>query len=94
MIAQQVKANGQAVAQLTLRQFSNEARMEDDNESVSVLFDDDADFQNVYADQKASKKPGTSKTKWPMHTSGDKATGGDKASGDKTSLPRRSIPKM
>jgi hypothetical protein len=60
MIAQQVKANGQAVAQLTLRQFSNEARMEDDNESASVLYDDDTDFQNVFADQKASKKPGTS----------------------------------
>ena len=80
MIAQQVKANGQAVAQLTLRQFSHEAKMEDGNDTDSVLFEDEISFKNVFADHKTAHKPEPSRLKKPHHSSGDK-----------TSLPRHTI---
>lgn len=49
MIAQQVKANGVAVAQLTLRQFDHEDQFEDDM-SASVIFDEEEQqFENVFA---------------------------------------------
>lgn len=40
LIAQQVKANGAAVAQLTMWQFDHEGPFEDDS-SVSVIFDEE-----------------------------------------------------
>ena len=45
-IAEQVKANGQAVAQLTLRQFEHEAGFVSEG---SMIADDDAMFENVFA---------------------------------------------
>ena len=77
MIAQQVKANGQAVAQLTLRQFSHEAKMEDGNDTDLVLFEEETSFKNVIADPKTAHKLEPSRLKKPHHSSGDK-----------TSLPR------
>jgi hypothetical protein len=55
LIAKQVQANGQAVANLTLRHMENEA-LTDNSENNSVVFDDDDEptFQNVFA--KARKK--------------------------------------
>jgi hypothetical protein len=52
-IAQKVKANGQAIAQLTLKQFERE------NGSVSeglVIADDDTMFENVFAKGKTYNK--------------------------------------
>jgi len=63
MIAQQVKANGAAVAQLTMRQFDNEAAYDDDG--VSMLFEEKASFHNVFAKDKGAVKPETSKTRRP-----------------------------
>ena len=40
LIAQQVKANGAAVAQLMLRHFEHEGPFEDDS-SVSIIFDEE-----------------------------------------------------
>ena len=51
MIAQQVKANGAAVAQLTMRQFDNEAAYDDDDE-VSMVFEEKESFHNVFAKDK------------------------------------------
>jgi len=48
LIAQQVKANGAAVAQLTLWHFEHEGPFEDDS-SVSVIFDEEQQFENVFA---------------------------------------------
>lgn len=57
-----MKANGLVVAQLTLRQFEDEAHSAH-NESVSVIFDDEAPFTNVFADHKGKNtmKPESSK---------------------------------
>jgi hypothetical protein len=66
MIAQQVKANGQVVAQLNLRQFKHENKMDEDTESVSVLYDEDHDFQKLFVEHKTTMKPTSSKTKKPM----------------------------
>ena len=51
LIAQQVKANGAAVAQLTMRQFDNDGPFEDDS-SVSVIFDVQVHSKNVFAKNK------------------------------------------
>ena len=60
MIAQQVKANGAAVAQLTMRQFDQEAAYDDDD-GASMLFREKASFQNVFAQDKETVKAETSK---------------------------------
>lgn len=54
-IAQQVKANGQTVAQLTAHQFENEAGSVS---AASVIADDKLSFENVFADKwKHSTRP-------------------------------------
>jgi hypothetical protein len=55
LIAQQVKANGAVVAQLTMRQFDNDGPFEDDS-SVSVIFYEKEDFDNVFAKNKGPHK--------------------------------------
>ena len=64
-IAQQVWANGQAVAQLTLQQFDKEPQEFSDG-SVFAIFEDEEEFQNVFAHTKHGHKPSTSKQ--PRHT--------------------------
>ena len=64
LIAQQVKANGAAVAQLTLRHFEHEGPFEDDS-LVSIIFDEEQQFENVFVKDKGPHKPETSKTKKP-----------------------------
>ena len=61
-IAEQVKANGHAVAQLTLRQFDEEAHSVSGS-SGSVVFEEEAPFTNVFADDKGkgTLKPSSSK---------------------------------
>lgn len=82
-IAQQGKANGQAVAQLTLRQFDEEAQS-DSESSGSVLFDDEEpQFENVFAKHKSNAKPGPSKK--PRTKPDNK---------DQDSLPHHALPKM
>lgn len=72
MIAQQVKANGQAVAQLTMKAFEKEAHY-DDSEEVSVVFEEEPPFQNIFAKNKdphkpaLSHKPKTSQKAEPFH---------------------------
>lgn len=44
MIAQQVKANGQAVAQLTMHHFKYDDKGEDDSDSTSEVFEEDNNF--------------------------------------------------
>jgi hypothetical protein len=83
MIAQQVKANGQAVAQLTLRQFQTEAKQEEDSDGAFDILDDDASFKNVFAHSKDKAKPEPSKSK-KFH----------RPPADSTKLPKHAIPKM
>lgn len=82
-IAQQVQANGHAVAQLTLRQFDEEDRF-DSTGSGSLLEDeDDPDFQNVFGKNKSPSKPEHSRA--------------HKHRGDNTkqdSVPHHTLPKM
>lgn len=55
-ISQQVQSNGQAVAQLTLKQFEAEENQLTD-ESVSIVYEEEAeDFQNVFAKGKTTMK--------------------------------------
>jgi hypothetical protein len=65
-----------------MRQFDHEGPFEDDS-SVSVIFDEEQQFENVFAKDKGPHKPETSKTKKlpPKH---------DK----KTTLPTQAMPKM
>lgn len=79
LIAQQVKANGAAVAQLTMRH--NDGPFGDD--SVSVIFYEKEDFENVFAKNKGTHKPESSKTRKPP-SKHDK----------KTTLPSQAMPKM
>jgi hypothetical protein len=51
LIAQQVKANGIAVAQLTLRQFESEAKY-DEEDTDFVISDDHESFHNVFGKDK------------------------------------------
>jgi hypothetical protein len=51
MIAQQVQANGSAVARLTMRHFATEPIFDEDDDG-SVVFDDTDSFQNVFAKDK------------------------------------------
>lgn len=78
-IAQQVKANGQAVAQLTLRQFEREAGFVSDG---SVVADNDTMFENVFAKGKTNTKP--------EHSHQFKHMPPPK----KDNLPHHSLPKM
>ena len=82
MIAQQVKANGAVVAQLTMRQFDNEAAYDDDDE-VSMVFEEKESFHNVFAKDKGAVKPETSKTRRPPPKIGKRDT-----------LPSQAMPKM
>lgn len=54
-IAQQVQANGQVVAQLTMRQF-------DEDKSISTS-SDDQDFQNVFSKHTTASQPEHSKAR-------------------------------
>lgn len=81
-IAQQVRANGQAVAQLTLRQFEEDAKSMG-NESVSVIFEEEPPFTNVFAEDKGPHKteqPKSHKYKTEQHKPG--------------ALPHHTLPKM
>ena len=60
-IAQQVRANGQAVAQLTLRHFEEENRSISHSSSSLVHEDEEEHFQNMFAKDKSIKKPEQSK---------------------------------
>lgn len=88
LIAQQVKANGQAVAQLTLRQFESEAKYDtmakDDNEdNASLLFDDHESFHNIFGkDRTIPKTEHPKSSKFPFKH--------DK----KDTMPKHSMPKM
>ena len=88
LIAQQVKANGAVVAQLTMRQFDHEDQFED-HASESIIFDDEQPhFENVFASKKDTFKPGSSKTKKPppKHERNKEER--------KTTFPNQSLPKM
>jgi len=82
MIAQQVKANGAAVAQLTMQQFEREPKFEDDSPGSTV--DEEAEpFNNVFAQYKGTHKPEPSKKRKPP-SKFDRTT----------SLPTQPMPKM
>jgi len=55
MIAQQVKANRAAVAQLTMKQFEREPKFEDDS-SGSTVYEEGETFNNVFAKYKGTHK--------------------------------------
>ena len=82
LIAQEVKANGAVVAQLTMRQFDNDDPFEDDT-SVSVIFDEQVHFENVFSKNKGIHKTESSKNRKPPPKHGKK-----------TALPSQSMPKM
>jgi hypothetical protein len=60
MIAQQVKANGAAVAQLTMRQFDTEPIYDDNDDDASIVFDEKESFHNVFVKEKQTEKPESS----------------------------------
>ena len=73
---------GAAVAQLTMRQFDNEAAYDDDD-GVSMLFEEKASFHNVFAKDKGAVKAETSKIRRPPPRVGKRDT-----------LPSQAMPKM
>lgn len=95
MIAQQVKANGAAVAQLTMRQFDTEPIYDDDEDNVSVVFDEKESFHNVFAKEKQAEKPESSKTKKPFTRMEYKAEPKNLVKGSESEkLPNQAMPKM
>jgi hypothetical protein len=55
MIAQQVKANGAAVAQLTMRQFDSEPIFDvEDDEDASIVFDEKDSFSQCFCKAEAA----------------------------------------
>jgi hypothetical protein len=74
-----MKATGQAVAQLTLRQFDDEKS----DSSVSIVFEEDNPFANDYAKGKETVKPSSSKP--PRHFPENNR---------KEGLPHHALPKM
>jgi hypothetical protein len=96
MIAQQVKANGAAVAQLTMRQFDSEPIFDvEDDEDASIVFDEKDSFHNVFAKQKQPEKPESSKPKRPPPKKAPREEHREKEKGDKTEkLPSQAMPKM
>ena len=64
MIAQQVKANRAAVAQLTMKQFEREPKFEDDS-SGSTVDEEGETFNNVFVEHKGTHKPEPSKKRKP-----------------------------
>ena len=83
-ISQQVKANGQAVARLTLKNFEKEEQFLSDD-AMSEFFEDDEaeDFDNVFAN---GKKPAKASVFKPHRHNNDPPP--------KNSLPHQSLPKM
>lgn len=80
VIAQQVKANGRAVAHLTIKQFSNDDKYVDDESEVQ---DGDAMFENVFA-KKPDKDNGEPSNHYKQHHPPHR----------KDSLPHHTLPKM
>jgi hypothetical protein len=64
MIAKQVKANGVAMAQLTMKQFEHENKFEDDSSS-SPVEEEQENFENVFAKNKGTLKLEPSKKTKP-----------------------------
>jgi hypothetical protein len=83
MIAQQVKANGQAVAQLTLQQFHRDAKYSD-SESASIAYEEENPFSQEYNKGKAVPKPKPSRPTKPHHSHRT----------SKNTLPHHTLPKM
>ena len=82
-IAQQVRANGEAVAQLTIGQFEAEDKSDSEG-SYSVLFDEDENpFSHAYAKDKGPSKTTFSKNHKPKP---------DSHNSDQ--LPHHTLPKM
>jgi hypothetical protein len=105
LIAQQVQANGAAVAQLTMRRFAEEDQL-DDNTSVSIIFDEEEHFENMFAKNKDMAKPESSKHRKPPLRHDNKEHRGayrdrdtryehrDDARDKKSKLPSPAMPKM
>lgn len=103
LITEQVKANGHVVAQLTLRRFAEEA-LSDSASSGSVVFEEEAPFTHLFADDKGKNtmKPSSSKKKEPKFDDYKKSTHREpkaKDTRDITSqkqdkLPHHVLPKM
>jgi hypothetical protein len=69
LISQLVKANEQAMAQLTLQQFDREDRLFDEGSSFEVVEEEEEDFQNVFGKAKSTHKPSIpSSTNTQMNT--------------------------
>jgi hypothetical protein len=93
MIAQQVKANGAAVDQLTLRQFDQEDHYHEDVQD-SVLFDEEEPhFENVFATKQDAFKSSSSKAK-PPPLKHDKNKEVKKASLPNLAMPKMHFPKF
>jgi hypothetical protein len=60
MIAQQIKTNGAAIAQLTMRQWEDDAKYDQDD-NTSLLSEDNVSFQNVFGKDNHIPKPEPSK---------------------------------
>lgn len=83
MIAQQVKANGQAVAQLTLQQFDRDDKYSD-TQSVSIIYEEENPFSKGFDKDKTHSQPEPSKSKKPHQQ--------NKSSKD--TVPHHTLPKM
>jgi hypothetical protein len=94
LIAEQVKSNGHAVTQLTLRQFEEDAHSVG-TDFVSIIFEEEAPFTNMFADEKgkSSFKPGTSK-QHKHHFDQPRKESRDDPTLKKEQLPHHALPKM
>jgi hypothetical protein len=81
LISQQVLANGQAVASLTLRQMEVEAQSEH-SESLSMLSEEDPNY-NIFA--KPTRDPAPATSKQPRHNHDHNR---------RDTLPHHALPKM
>lgn len=95
MIAQQVKANGAAVAQLTMRHFDAEPIFDNEEDDDSMVFDDKNSFHNVFAQKKHGEKPESSKTKqFRTHKTFKEDAKAYNKTGHSDKLPNTAMPKM
>lgn len=84
LIAKQVQANGQAVASLTLWTMETEAVSEHQDDASIIFYEEENDFQNIFAAKKKSEFKAES-SKHPRH---------HRDHHHKENLPNYSLPKI
>jgi len=82
LMSQQIRANGQAIANLTLRHLVKEDQYLSDT-STSIVYEEEPDLHNVFANGKK-----------PMKVSMSKSHKDHPPNANRESVPRNSLPKI